>query len=56
MAQQYFHHTFEDLNNFNYEVRYNPNSLISRIKEKTFGKAVISLSNYCFKDIDVECE
>jgi len=38
MAQQYFHHTFEDLNNFNYEVRYNPNSLISRINRKLLGK------------------
>ena len=38
MAQQYFHHTFEDLDNFNYEVRYNPNSLISKIRRKLLGK------------------
>ena len=38
MVQQYFHHTFEDLTNFNYEVRYNPNSIISKISRKLLKK------------------
>ncbi len=38
MARQYFHHTFKDLNKFNYEIRYNPNSLISKIRRKLLGK------------------
>jgi ubiquinone/menaquinone biosynthesis C-methylase UbiE len=34
MAQQYFHHTFDELNNFKYKILYNPRSFVSRFKRK----------------------
>jgi SAM-dependent methyltransferase len=33
MAAQYFHHSFEELNSFNYQVLYDPNSIINRLKK-----------------------
>lgn len=34
MAQQYFHHTFDELSNFKYKQLYNPRSFVSLFKRK----------------------
>lgn len=43
MAEQYFHHTFDELKDFNYKILYNPKSLVSGIKRKIFKRPLSTL-------------
>jgi ubiquinone/menaquinone biosynthesis C-methylase UbiE len=38
MAEKYFHHTYEDLSNFNYRILYKPQSLLTKMTNLFFSK------------------
>lgn len=50
MADQYFHHTFDELKGFNYKVIYNPKSVSSLFKRKSVGIPLSIFPIICIKN------
>jgi SAM-dependent methyltransferase len=50
MADQYFHHTFDDLKRFKYKVIYNPKSVTSLFKRKSFRIPLSIFPIICIKN------
>ena len=49
MADRYFHHTFDDLRQFNYKLIYDPKSLIPRFKRKLLGVSLSIFPLICIR-------
>jgi hypothetical protein len=50
MAEQYFHHTFDELKKFNYEIVYNPKSFISLLERKVFKRPLSVFPIICIRN------
>ena len=47
MAEQYFHHTFDELKDVNYKILYNPKSVASLLKRKILKRSLSILPIIC---------
>lgn len=49
MADRYFHHTFDDLKQFEYKLVYDPKSLIPRLKRRVLGVSLSIFPLVCIR-------
>jgi ubiquinone/menaquinone biosynthesis C-methylase UbiE len=47
MAEQYFHHAFDELKDFNYKILHNPKSVVSLLKRKILKRSISILPILC---------
>jgi ubiquinone/menaquinone biosynthesis C-methylase UbiE len=50
MADQYFHHTFEDLKKFSHKILYDPKSIISLWERKVLGRSLSVFPIICIRN------
>ena len=51
MADRYFHHTFDDLRKFNYDILYNPKTLTSRLRRQLLGMSISVFPLICIRKV-----